>query len=145
MSGSIDENGFVRGFAHHDGHLEGVVTNGLAKEAHLAIRSTSGEQRVLSLRQVAALDVEGFREGNIIQNLRLLPAAKAAADREVRRWLDERLYLDATKLAVDAFVFILESSYGARVVAVCGGVDVSDAGATLGVSGFGAETDSRRT
>jgi len=127
-----DESGFVRGFAHHDGYLEGVLTDDVAKEAHLAIRSTSGERRVLTLRGVTALDVSGFREGNIIQNLRMWSAAKAAGDPEVRRSLDERLYLDATKLPPNASVFILESSFGANLIAVCAELFVSEVGTTLG-------------
>jgi hypothetical protein len=42
---TCDENGFVRGFPHQDGRLDGILTDDVAKEAHLAIRSVDGERR----------------------------------------------------------------------------------------------------
>ena len=131
---SSDENGFLRGFPYHDGFLDGMITDDATKEVHLALRSSSGERRVLRLRHVEALHVDGFREGNIVSNLRMLPAARAAGDVQVRGMLAERLFLDAANLRPDTVVFWLESSFGAEVVAVCAEVAVSEAGATFALS-----------
>lgn len=136
-----DENGFVRGFPHHDGRLDGVLTDDVAKEAHLAIRSVDGERRVLALRGVVALHVEGFREGNILSNLRLLTLPQVLLDEELRRLFDERLFIDVTTLRPDVVVFVVESSFGADVLAVCGGVHVSEPGARLVLSGCSRATN----
>ena len=101
---------------------------------HLALRSTEGQCRVLTLRQVAALHVEGFREGNIVLNMRLFPAKGAAIDAEVRAILADRLFLDPAKLNEDSSVFLLESSFGADVVAICGSVEVSEIGMKFALS-----------
>ena len=129
---SCDESGRVRGFSYHDGFLDGVLAGG--PEVHLALRSTEGHCRVLTLRQVAALHVEGFREGNIVLNMRLLPAKGAAIDAEVRAALASRLFLDPAKLDTDSNVFLLESSFGADVVAICGSAEVSEIGVKLTLS-----------
>ncbi len=129
---SCDEYGRVTGFPYHDGFLDGVLARG--RDVHLALRSTEGQCRVLTLRQVAALHVEGFREGNIVLNMRLLPAKGAAVDAEVRAVLADRLFLDPAKLDEDSNVFLLESSFGADVVAICGSVEVSEIGVEFALS-----------
>lgn len=129
---TCDENGYVKGFAYHDGFLEGVLAAG--PDVHLALRSTGHEYRVVTLRQVVAFQVEGFREGNIVLNLRLLPASRAVADAEVRSLLADRLFLEPAKLSGDAHVFQLEASFGADIIAVCGGAEVSEAGVRLALS-----------
>lgn len=132
---TCDENGFVRGFPHHDGRLDGVLTDDVSKQAHLAIRSVDGERRVLALRGVVALHIEGFREGNIVSSLRLLTPPQVLLDGELRRLFDERLFIDVAKLQSDVSVFVVESSFGADVLAVCGSVDVSEPGVTFVLSG----------
>ncbi len=49
---TCDSNGFVRGFAHHDGSLDGVLTtsDGGKLDAHLALRPLSGPPLVLTLK-----------------------------------------------------------------------------------------------
>ena len=131
---SCDEKGFVMGFPYHDGFLDGVLTSNAGEEVHLALRSSGGERRVLTLRHVVALHIEGFREGNILLNLRMLSAGRVAGDAEVQRILSERLFLDPAKLRADATVFLLESSFGADVVAICSEVEISEVGVMLTIS-----------
>lgn len=126
---SVDTHGFLRGFPYHDGALEGVlVSAGSAPQIHLAIRSADGEPRVLTLHGVAAFLLDGFREGNIILHIRVLNAGTAEESPAVRAWEAGRR---ALSLDPDAVVFVLESSYGATILAVCRDVDVSPAGGTL--------------
>jgi hypothetical protein len=131
---SCDENGFVRGFPYHDGTFDGVLTGAGGGEVHLALRSSQGERRVLTLRRVVAFHVEGFREANIVLNLRLLPAGRVVDDAVVGQLLADRLFLDAKNLTADTSVFLLESSFGAEVVAVCGVVEISESGVRLALS-----------
>ena len=67
-----DENGFARGFAHHDGFLDAVWSDGAGHDAQLAIRSSSGERRIIVLTAIAAMSVDGFREGNISLSIQFL-------------------------------------------------------------------------
>jgi len=129
-----DTNGFARGFPHHDGFLEGVLVSETGQELHLALRSSDGERRVLTLRRVVALRVDDFRGGNIVHNLRLTPASSLVGDAEVHRMVVDLLELDPTRLSADTSVFRLESSIGAGVVAVCGGVEISEPGSTLSIT-----------
>jgi hypothetical protein len=131
---SCDDNGFLRGFHYHDGFLDGVLARSDGSEVHLGLRSCEGERRVLTLRSVVALHVEGFREGNIVLNLRILPGARVVGDAELREILAERLFLDPANLNTDANVFLLESSIGADVIAVCGEAEISEIGVTLVLS-----------
>jgi hypothetical protein len=87
------------------------------------------------LRGVVALHVEGFREGNIISSLRLLTLPQVLLDGELRRLFAERLFIEVATLQSDVVVFVVESSFGADVLAICGGVDVSEPGARLVLSG----------
>jgi hypothetical protein len=129
-----DEDGFARGVPYHDGALDGVVTDGAARQVHLAIRSTTGERRVLTLRGVLGLRVDGFREGNIVLNIRRVPAAALAADDDMRHLVTEHLSLDATALPPTVMLLVLESSFGAHVIAACHDVDCSDPDARLVVA-----------
>jgi hypothetical protein len=72
-----DGNGFVRGFPYHDGRLDGVLVSDCGTEVCLALRDTADGRRVLTLRHVSALHVDGFRQGNIVLNLRTVPADQA--------------------------------------------------------------------
>jgi hypothetical protein len=126
---SCDENGMLVGFPHHDGSLDGVLMSGT--DAHLALRSSQGEPRVLTLRRVSSLHVGDFCQGNIVGSLWLFRGDQLAHRAHVQRALMEKLQLDAGKLAPTDMVFLLDSSYGADVVAVCGEVEVSEAGVTL--------------
>jgi len=132
---TCDQDGFVRGFPYHDGFLDGVLASNGGKEVHLALRAASGEQRVLTLRRVTALHVEGFREGNIVLNMRMLPAGRLASEEEVRCLLADRLLVNAANLPEDVMVFVLESSFGAEVVAICYGAEVEEGSLALSRSG----------
>jgi hypothetical protein len=127
---TCDENGLVRGFSYHDGFLDGVLV-GDGGVVYLALRAQSGERRVLTLIGVTALSVDAFRKGNIVLDLRVLPATTAAADAGIAKLLADRLYLAPASLAPNAVVFRLESSIGADVLAVCAEVEISAAGTTL--------------
>ena len=131
---TCDENGLVRGFSYHDGFLDGVLV-GDGGIVYLALRAQSGERRVLTLTGVTALSVDAFREGNIVLDLRVLPATAGAADAEIAQLLADRLYLAPASLAATSVVFRLVSSFGAEVLAVCAEVEISAAGATLTPTG----------
>jgi len=130
---SCDESGYPRGFSHHDGFLDGVLAVG--SDVLLSIRSIDEESRVVALRDVRALHVQAFRQGNIVLSLRLVPPSVVASDPEIRRMLSERLFLDSSDMTGAATVFRLEASYGADIIAVCGAVEVSEARERLMVSG----------
>lgn len=126
---SSDANGYVTGFSYHDGFLDGVITDG--SDILLGLRSSRDEFRILTLRGIVGLHVEGFREGNIVLNLRLAPTAQAARDADVVRMLAERLFLEPVDLGMDTYVFVLDGSFGADVIAVCGGAEISEPGMRL--------------
>jgi hypothetical protein len=104
---TCDERGMVVGFAHHDGTLDGVLIDG--SDVHIALRSSSGDRRVLTLRGVTTLELGGFREGNIVA------------------------YMFMSRTADDAVVFSIDSSYGAELRATCRDAEISDTGVTLGL------------
>jgi hypothetical protein len=120
-----DDNGFIKGFPYHDGFLDGILIDDRGKNIYLALRAASGEQRILTLRGVAAFHAEGFREGNIVLNMRILTQNHAMTDEPTRRILSERLFVDDGVLPKGARVFLLESSFGAEIVAICHDVEVT--------------------
>lgn len=124
-------NGMLRGVPYHDGYLDGVVVDG--KSVYLGIRSIGGDRRVLALRQVIGFCVDGFLEGNVVLSIRVLPSAEARKDQMVREIIAEKLDRTVDVLPMDCLVFVLESSYGADVVGLCGQVEISEPGGALGV------------
>ena len=122
---ACDENGFVRGFPYHDGFLDGILVEDGGKKLHLSLRAASGERNILTLQRVMTFHVENFREGNVVLNLRILSPDRVLNDKDIRHALMDRVFLDAANLPDDAVVFLLESSFGAEVLAVCHGVEVS--------------------
>jgi hypothetical protein len=88
-----DGNGFVRGFPYHDGRLDGVLVSDCGTEVCLALRDTADGRRVLTLRHVSALHVDGFRQGNIVLNLRTVAADQVGCDEELSRIVRERLFI----------------------------------------------------
>lgn len=126
-----DAHGLLVGFSHHDGFIDGLLTDAGAKRVDIALRSSSGDRRLLTLRGVTAMHVGGFREGNIVARLRLLPIARAAADEGLCAWLVERLYVDPATLSASTLVFVVEASYGAELIALCEEVDVGEPGSAL--------------
>jgi hypothetical protein len=131
VSVQADDDGFIRGFPYHDGFLDAVFTNPDSKEVLLALRSEHGARRILTLKGVSALCLDGFREGNVILNVRVLTAERLLGDSETQKKLASRLSLEAGALEAGSAVFILESSYGADMVAICSDVEISEAGASI--------------
>ena len=117
-------DGIVQGFAYHDGYLRGVLNSEDKTELH--IRSIDGEQRIVFLHGVQALRVDGFREGNIISNLSLFAADETVLPTSVLDRLREELELDPRRLPPNSFVFTIDTSYGAQLIAVCQRAEVSD-------------------
>jgi len=130
----FDENGSIHGFPYHDGSLLGVLTDAKSRDIHLALCAVSGEQRILSLRNVKAMDVSGFREGNIVLDLSIFPAKRVANIAEVLKKLEERLFITEANLPPETLVFWLVSSYGAEILAVCDDVEVGEVGSRLALN-----------
>lgn len=131
MMSTIDTDalGYVRGFPYHDGWLTGVLLDedGEAR-AHLALRSADGQRRVVTLSGLIALSLEGVREGNIVLSLRCCTKALLSRCPEVASVAEQRLGLTSAQLPEGCLVFVLESSYGADLVAACSEALVSDRG-----------------
>ena len=115
-----DANGRVRGLAYHDGYLDGISLKD--REVQLAIRSIDNERSVVSLQGVERLKVDNFREGNILADLWWLTAEEALQTPNVSRQIADAFGAVAPELCV----FVLESSYGANLVAVCERAEVSE-------------------
>lgn len=111
------------GFSHHDGFLDGVVLEDDGRTARLHVRSVAGERHTVKLTDVESLSVDAFRQGNIILTIWCVPASEAVAAGLAER-IRARLYLDAAKLPEGRTVFLLDASYGAEIVAICGHVGV---------------------
>ncbi|MEQ1572560.1 MAG: hypothetical protein ABMA64_43470 [Myxococcota bacterium] len=122
---NTDPHGRVIGFAYHDGCVAGVALEADGKRVRIWLRSSSGQENVLVLAGVRALSVDGLREGNIVHAIRLHPIAEARVQFDVPPLVQARLGLDVGTLPVDEFVFLLEPSYGADFVAVCGDVELN--------------------
>lgn len=118
----VDSNCLVVGFPYHDGLLESVTI--VAEDILLALRSLNGDIRWLILRRVSALCVDGMRQGNTILNLRIIPVARAIQDTATRELLSSRLFLEPQQALTRKVLFLLESSYGADIVALCDGANV---------------------
>lgn len=115
---SYDEFGYVRGVSFHDDFLDGVCLEG--SNARLLLRTSSGDPWALLVEDVKALRVDNFREGNIVLNLRLVSTERAVADPVLSSMLADKLLLSAQEaLASSPQVFVLESSFGADLVAMC--------------------------
>lgn len=114
---SLDAHGRLRGFGYHDGALRSVVLSD--GNAMLGVRSVEGTHHVIELNRVVAFCADGVREGNIILNIRLLNARVGAEDPELTATAKERLHVNLDAVDRALFVFQLESSYGADVIALC--------------------------
>ncbi|HEY1815412.1 MAG TPA: hypothetical protein VGG74_23850 [Kofleriaceae bacterium] len=126
---SCDEHGIVTGFSYHDGFLDGVLVSDDGTAARFAVRSIEGVRRILTLRGVVSLHLDGFRQGNIVGYMWLLRGDQASANLEVRRLLIEELGRPALPEATLAFV--IDTSYGANVIAICATAEISEPGVTL--------------
>jgi hypothetical protein len=119
-----DSDGIVRGFSYHDGFLDGILADDEEKVVHLSLRTVLGESYLVTLRHVVALHVQNFREGNVVLTLRVLSSDRAWREHGIRRVLKDQLFLDSKDLSSDSVIFILESSFGADILAVCQDVHV---------------------
>ena len=128
---NLDISGALRGIPYHDGQLEGVLVHD--KTVYLGLRSTSGVRRILLLHDVMDLCLDGFRQGNIVLDIRVLSAAQAKRDDAVRAMVSEKLFRALESMDQEVRVFLLESSYGAEVVALCRAVEASEPGTGLGL------------
>lgn len=105
---------------HHDGNLSAML-NLDDSETWLLYLSTEGTKRSVRLTGVRDMCVSNFRGGNIISGMWVFDAASAI--QESTREHRERLgYGDIYPVRGD-FLFVLEGSYGAQVVADCIGVE----------------------
>ena len=126
---SCDEHGIATGFSYHDGYLDGVLVAKDGKEARFALRSIEGVRRVLTVRGLVRLQVDNFRQGNIVGTIWTLRGEQASANLEVRRMLIETLGRPA--LPDGTLAFMIDTSYGANVIAICSEALVSEPGVTL--------------
>jgi hypothetical protein len=124
-----DEQGIVTGFSYHDGFLDGVLVTKDGGEARFALRSLEGVRRVLTVRGLVRLRVGGCRQGNIVGYIWALRGEQATANLEVRRMLIEELGRPA--LPDGTLAFMIDTSYGANVIAICAEAFVSEPGITL--------------
>lgn len=62
----------------HDGYFDGLWNCGDG-DLHLFFRNNSGDRGTLVLRLVAAANVVGFRQGNVIFDIEVIPTDKLTA------------------------------------------------------------------
>jgi len=131
---NLDAHGSVVGVQYHDGYLEGVLVDETV--AYLSLRSARGDRRILALRGLIDLCMNGFRLGNIVLNIRVLSREQAKSDHSVGVTMSEKLFRDVNTLQIDICVFLLESSYGADIIALCSHVEVGEVGTSLVTRGI---------
>ena len=127
---ATDESGVLVGFPHHDGTLDGVLLIDGGTVVELLLTDTAGRKSRLQLRGVRALQVEDLREGNIVLRIELWAVRRARERRDLAEAIDERLGLRLERLSPESLVFQLTPSYGARILAVCEGVEAQNASPT---------------
>lgn len=119
-----DPDGMVTGFPYHDGELDGLVVNG-HNEVLLALRSIDGERRLLTLSGLEHLNVDEFRQGNIVTEMYVMSRELLLKHEEFTNLVATKLFLPLDKIRAESIVFVLQSDYGAEIVAVCSDVSVS--------------------
>lgn len=120
---TYDHDGTVTGFPYHDGHLDGLLITE-REEVVLALRSIDGEHRLLKLSGVQYLDVDEFRQGNIVIDIYVLSKELLSRHEEFSKLVAAKLFVTAEQIRNDSIVFVLQSAYGAEIVAVCSDVNV---------------------
>lgn len=101
----------------------------------LALRSVDGARRVLALSGVQRFSMDDFWEGNIVLTMGLAPLGRDGwVTAEVARAALEKWGLAISKLPSDLSGFVLSSSYGAQLVAICENVSISEPGVGLAVT-----------
>jgi len=113
----------------HDGHLEAVRVDG-QRHAYLACRALDGSPCEIVLEGIVDLSCNNFRQGNIILDVTVSRTSDFISREE---WALLCQTDDPGKVAqyrhrletMDVHYFLLTSSYGAEVVAVCARVSVT--------------------
>jgi len=101
---------------HHDGELLGVMCLSNS-EVEIMYRCTKGVQRVIRLLSVYEMDISCFRNGNIILSIMIHPAEEAS-ERVSKAQLCRLGYGRPIPLK-GKVLFLLDSSYGAEIIANC--------------------------
>lgn len=120
---TCDPDGTVTGFPYHDGQLDGLLVNE-DKEVLLAVRSIDGERRLVRLCGVEHLNVDEFRQGNIVVDMYVMSKELLSSSAEFSKLVASKLFIPPDKLSNDSIVFVLQSDYGAEILAICSDVIV---------------------
>ena len=133
MAVETDAHGWISA-PHHDGRLDGVmcVTN---SEVNLHYRCTRGVRRVIRLLGVHQMDVSSFRNGNIILSVMVHSSEEAGLHASEEQLC--RLGWGRPAALKGKYLFILDASYGAEIVADCDDV-VVELDARPGPDGYGS-------
>lgn len=118
-----DEHDQVRGIRYHDGRLVGVTVSE-PQAAILLIQPLGDEPYTLKLVGMTRLAVTDFREGNIIHSMLLVPWERVGLHAGLAPQVQEQFGSPASDGASGRYVFVLVSSYGAGVLAVCDGLEL---------------------
>jgi hypothetical protein len=121
MSIDTDEHGRLIGFRYHDGSLNGVqITE--HNNLHLQGCSVCGENFQLNLQCVDLFALDEFREGNTINTMYLwsfLDAPKTVISKISKKFGLDNALMDVKYGSSDEFfIFVLECSYGAEILAI---------------------------
>jgi hypothetical protein len=124
-----DQNWRVIGFPYHDGNIERICLEdgAAAPTLRIAIRGSSGELSEVHVTEIILLRIDELRQGNIVHNIRAIPVAAVVGVGDVWRLLKEKLCLEQEQLPAVGVVLVLESSYGAQILAVCKDIQVNAA------------------
>jgi hypothetical protein len=121
----LDADQYGRAAApHHDGSLHGIVMQDEGSTCLVLYRSTDGVRRVVTLTGVHKLDVSSFRQGNIIDSIMVFPSGETT-----NRGYDAlllRLGWGRLPGLKGRFLFVMDSSYGAEVIADCENVEIDN-------------------
>ena len=119
MKVETDEHGQLVA-RHHDGELYGIMLSD--DECRLHYRSSDGVSRIIRLLGIHTLDLSRFREGNVILSMMAYPCQ--VASNKVPEELLRRLGWGKLPKLKGKYIFVLDSSYGAELVANCDEVDI---------------------
>lgn len=120
----VDEHGRLAA-PHHDGHLVGVMVGRDECTVHFETRERTCHR--LRLTGLRGLDVSRFREGNIILSVMIHRAEDA--ERLIERDLQKTLGHGTPHRFAGRFAVVIDSSYGAELVADCDGVELLEGSA----------------
>lgn len=116
----IDVHGRITGLNCHDGILNMLDVRN-KNELKLGMRLTDSSERLISFGDISRLYVQNFREGNIIDSFSLWPmesAPKAAIQLALELSECDSFSNIFPVTEKNKFTLLLESSYGANLLAV---------------------------